>query len=278
MTTFTHTWWGQRFMEVVGESIAKTRLAQGRSYARKRRILNCHLSKGRITAQVRGISNADSGVYNEPQYDVTIEMTPISQTDWSHVIKLLSSKASYIVKLLMSEMPDDIETVFSQLSLTLLPHQQVNTSCSCSQKVNPCEHIAGVYYQIASELDKDPFLLFEFRGLSKEELREELAGTPVGKALASHLLQEEIPLEPAKSYYTKPTKERIEETTDIKTFWTGKRRLPQHAEPPSAPATTALLIKKQGDFPSFWNNNNSFIEIMEEFYERVKEKNKKFLA
>ena len=278
MTKFTHTWWGQRFIEAVGDDITKTRLAQGRSYARKRRILNCHLSKGKISAQVRGISNADSVVYDEPRYDVNIEMRPISQADWSHVIKLLSSKASYIVKLLMSEMPDDIEVVFSQLSLTLLPHQHVSTSCSCFQKTNPCEHIAGVYYQIASEIDKDPFLLFEFRGLSKEELREELARTPIGKALASHLLQEEIPLELSESYYTRPTKEHIEETTDIKTFWTGRRRLPQHTEPPSVPATPALLIKKQGDFPSFWNNNNSFLEVMEEFYERVKEKNKKFLG
>ena len=33
----------------------------------------------------------------------------------------------------------------------------------------------GVYYLVASQLDNNPFLLFELRGLSKEELQNKLA-------------------------------------------------------------------------------------------------------
>ncbi|QJB42854.1 hypothetical protein HGD76_16140 [Dolichospermum flos-aquae CCAP 1403/13F] len=32
----------------------------------------------------------------------------------------------------------------------------------------------GVYYLVASQLDNNPFLLFELRGLSKEELQNKL--------------------------------------------------------------------------------------------------------
>jgi uncharacterized Zn finger protein len=34
----------------------------------------------------------------------------------------------------------------------------------------------------------------------------------------------------------------------------------------------ALLVKKQGDYPPFWHKDGSFIEVMEELYERVRSK------
>jgi len=39
----------------------------------------------------------------------------------------------------------------------------------------------------------------------------------------------------------------------------------------------AILIKKQGDFPAFWKKEYSFIQVMEELYERVKTKNKNLI-
>src|SRR5579875_3894923 len=37
---------------------------------------------------------------------------------------------------------------------------------------------------------------------------------------------------------------------------------------------SALLIKKQGDYPPFWHKDVSFISVMEELYERVRTKNR----
>jgi uncharacterized Zn finger protein len=37
------------------------------------------------------------------------------------------------------------------------------------------------------------------------------------------------------------------------------------------------LIKKQGDYPAFWDKDSSFIETMEEFYQRVKTKNQNLI-
>ena len=31
-----------------------------------------------------------------------------------------------------------------------------------------------------------------------------------------------------------------------------------------------MLIKKGGDFPAFWQKQNSFIEVMEDFYVRMR--------
>jgi len=40
----------------------------------------------------------------------TIEITPIAKLSWSKAIKYISSKASFVSKLLMNEVPDNIES------------------------------------------------------------------------------------------------------------------------------------------------------------------------
>ena len=48
------------------------------------------------------------------------------------------------------------------------------------------------------------------------------------------------------------------------------RLVPAEATPQAR--VPALLVKKQGDYPPFWHKNGSFIETMEELYERVRTK------
>src|SRR6266566_4548520 len=259
MAQFSRTWWGQRFIAALEEFTDQARLGRGRSYASGGRIIESTLSKGTVTAKVRGSINPYFGVYKEPVYKTTITIKAITAADWTKVIRQIASRADLVTKLLMNEMPDTIEDAFSELGLYLLPHSERDfvTSCSCPDWANPCKHIAGVYYLLASALDHDPFLMFELRGLSRDDLRAELARSPLGQILASALTPDDVAVEPVASYYTRPTKEPAGAAPSHKEFWTGARRLP------SAPATyreaiasvPALLIKKQGDYPPFWHKD-----------------------
>ncbi|MFB2922623.1 SWIM zinc finger family protein [Aerosakkonema funiforme] len=276
MAQFSRNWWGKQFIEALEEFSDPARLGRGRSYASGGKIIDYKVVKNKITATVRGSVNHYYGVYKEPRYNTTIEITPISQSNWTKAIKYLSSKASFVSKLLMNEVPDNIEEVFSDLGLHLLPHSQrdFKTNCSCPDWENPCKHIAGVYYLVASQLDNDPFLLFELRGLSKEVLQAELSKSPLGKVLSEELAQKEVSLETSASYYT-PVKKVVEsEKISAREVWLGSKRLPQVVEEASSVSLPAVLIKKQGDFPPFWHKDVSFIKVMEEFYERVRVKNK----
>jgi uncharacterized Zn finger protein len=175
-------------------------------------------------------------------------------------------------------MPDTIEDAFSGSGLHLLPRHQRDfvTTCSCPDYANPCKHIAGVYYLLASALDDDPFLMFELRGLSRDNLRAELAQSPLGQILGSALVSQDVPVEPVESYYTRPIREQAAGTgaTSHKAFWTGAKKLPALPATPSQATVPALLIKKQGGYPPFWHKDVSFISVMEEFYERVRTKNR----
>ena len=182
-------------------------------------------------------------------------------------------------------MPDDIESAFAGnrtgtgkaqvVTQSLLPRNRQDfklTDCSCPDYANPCKHIAGVYFRLARQLDHDPFLLFELRGLSRERLRATLAKTPLGHAL--HGLTDNATPDPvaAESYFTQPT--TTPTSPDYQAFWHGAERLPRELLAMRLAELAAILLRKGGDYPPFWDKDASFIEVMEELYLRVREKNK----
>ncbi|TFI55399.1 hypothetical protein BLD44_004835 [Mastigocladus laminosus UU774] len=279
MSKFSRTWWGDRFIKALEAFTDEGRLQRGRSYARGGKVKSFEIEQNHITAQVRGSVNPYFGVYKEPTYHIEIEIKAINKTNWKQAIDKLSSKASIVSRLLLNEVPENIEDTFAELGLHLLPHSRKDftTSCSCPDYANPCKHIAGVYYLVASQLDNNPFLLFELRGLSKAELQAKLADSPLGKALSAELNDQDIPLENSTSLYTKVEKQTVTQKPTAREFWLSTKRLPQTIEVPTKSSISAILIKKQGDFPAFWQKDNSFIATMEELYGRVKNKNQNLI-
>ncbi|MFB2770392.1 SWIM zinc finger family protein [Pelatocladus sp. BLCC-F211] len=279
MSKFSRTWWGDRFIKALEAFTDEGRLQRGRSYARGGKVKSFEIEQNHITAQVRGSVNPYFGVYKEPTYHIEIEIKAINKTNWKQAIDKLSSKASIVSRLLLNEVPENIEDTFAELGIHLLPHSRKDftTSCSCPDYANPCKHIAGVYYLVASELDHNPFLLFELRGLSKAELQAKLAESPLGRALSSELNDQDIPLENSTSLYTKVEKQTVTQKPNAREFWLSTKRLPQTIEVPTKSSVSAILIKKQGDFPAFWQKDNSFIATMEELYGRVKNKNQNLI-
>lgn len=271
---FSRTWWGQKFIGALEPLMDSGRLGRGRSYARGNKVKMFEIKDGTVFAQVRGSVNAYFGVHKEPTYTTTIEFEPISAANWSAAIAVIASKASLISRLLLNEMPENIEASFKKLGLHLLPASKhdFHTHCSCPDWSNPCKHIAGVYYLIAEQLDNDPFLLFELRGLSRATLQQELAKSPLGKALCAEMLLEKAPPHVVESYYSRPVTVALTDCPDLHHFWHGSKRLPQTLDPLPQVPVAAIPLKKQGDCPAFWQRDNSFLDAMETLYDTVKTK------
>jgi uncharacterized Zn finger protein len=273
MPRFSRTWWGQRFIAALEEFTDAGRLSRGRAYANNGRIIEHTVTSGAVSARVRGSINPYFGVYKEPVYTTTLTITQYSANQWTAIVEGMTKRADLITRLLQQEMPDRIEEVFDALDLTLLPDNEddFQTACSCPDWSNPCKHIAGVCYRLAADLDRDPFLLFALRGLSREALVTELLKSSLGEILASALAAVEIPVDSTDSFHTRPTREVSSALSSHREFWIGARRLAP-IEPPPQARVPALLIKKQGDYPPFWHSDASFIGVMEELYERVRTK------
>ena len=275
MSKFSRTWWGKKFITVLEQFSDAGRLSRGRSYANNGKVKNFEIIGGIVTAQVRGSVNPYFGVYKEPLYITTIEFQAISAAKWAAAIALIASKASFISRLLLNEIPDNIEEEFALLGLNLLPRSRkdFDISCSCPDWGNPCKHIAGVYYLVAAELDRDPFLLFELRGLSRQDLHSELVKSPLGQALSAELQRfaQRAP-QSVLSYYTRPLTVSPSTMTGLRDFWHGTKRFPQTIEPLPQTLVSGIPVKKQGEFPAFWHRENSFIEAMETLYKQVRTK------
>ncbi|MGV2831570.1 SWIM zinc finger family protein [Myxosarcina sp. GI1(2024)] len=276
MAEFSRTWWGQKFITAIESFTDSARLGRGRSYARGGKILKFAVNKGKIEATIRGSVNPYFGVYTEPRYHTVVEIKAIAKKDWTKIIQSMAKNASFVSKLLLNEVPENIESSFREVNKNLLPRSESDfqTSCSCPDWSNPCKHIAGLCYRFASELDENPFLIFELRGLTQEQLHQELAKTSLGRALVAGLKTEDKPPDPVTSYYTKPQKEQFNAATSLKEFWQGKTINPPEETETRETNISGILVKKAGDFPEFWHRDTSFITTMEELYQRVKTKNR----
>ena len=272
MSKYVKTWWGRRFIEALEDFTDSGRLQRGRSYSTDNRIKQWLLKDGKVEAKLRGNINPYFGVYKEPTYKVSVQMTHLSATQWQKIIHKLTQRASFIARLLLNEIPENIEHVFAEAGVHLLPndYRDFKVACNCPDYEVPCKHIAGVCYRLAGQLDQDPFLLFEMRGLPPEKLLQELANSPLGKVLSDAKSGAAVELVPVASFYTRPILAELPQETSLKGFWQGQQPLPKEIEPSQAATIPALLIKKGGDFPAFWHKQNSFIEVMEDFYVRMR--------
>ena len=248
---FGETWWAKRWIEVLESFNIGARLDRGRSYARRGQVLSIEIGKGKVTAKVQG---------SRPKpYEIKLQIKTLSSADWQKLIQGLSKKAIYTAKLLAGEMPPDIERVFQEEGISLFPKKgnDLKTDCSCPDWSNPCKHIAAVYYLLGEEFDRDPFLVFKLRGMSREELLKTLK--PQGKAAAAKRGKPKAP-SPAKAEETFPL--------DANAFWNGGAIPDDFFGEVILPSVSAALPRRLGSFP-FWRGEEKFLEAMEGIYEQA---------
>jgi uncharacterized Zn finger protein len=175
------TWWGQRWIEALEQVLRgdSGRLARGRTYARAGRTHDLQVENGKVSAAVTGSRSTP--------YAITIELAQLSNAAWQQAIAGMAAKAQFSAELLASQMPKAIDEVFLAAGSSLFPRVRADlkTDCSCPDWGDPCKHIAATHYVLGEALDRDPFLLFELRGRSKERVLDELrrarggAGAPL---------------------------------------------------------------------------------------------------
>jgi len=253
---FGQSWWARRWIEVLESFNISARLGRGRSYARSGQVLSINVGKGTVKAKVQGS--------RRKPYAVTIKVKPLSKGDWKKLTESLGKQAIFAAKLLAGELPENIEEAFEKIGLSLFPEKRgdLRTDCSCPDWSNPCKHIAAVYYLLGEDFDRDPFLIFKLRGMSRDELvpligrktsakrktksKKAACRPEVGTEQESPQRPEPLPVAP-------------------KVFW-GEGDTPDDLfGEVRVPPVAAALAKQLGNFP-FWRGEERFVEAMERIY------------
>ena len=247
---FGETWWAKRWISTLESFNIGERLNRGKTYARGGQVLSIDIAKGQVKSKVQGS-------FDDP-YKITIKLKELDAASWRKLTTALGSQAIFAAKLMAGEMPQEIEQVFKDNGLSLFPEKlrDLETNCSCPDWSNPCKHIAAVYFLLAEEFDRDPFLLFKLRGLEREELIAALgkvARTSDEPANES-TVEAALPPEPLP--------------VEAISFWQGSA-LPENIfGEVRTPPVNAALLKRLGNFP-FWRGEENFSEAMSSIYSRA---------
>jgi uncharacterized Zn finger protein len=240
------TWWGQRWIEALERVLQgdSGRLARGRTYARAGRAHDLVIQHGKVRAKVTG---------SRDPYQIGIELPQLSDSTWQAALVFMAQKAEFSALLLNSEMPRQIDEAFQSASASLFPKSRADlkTSCDCPDYGDPCKHIAAVHYVLGDALDRDPFLLFELRGRTREQVFEALRAARGGDVNSSK--PENAAAEQAPSVTLKKL--------TAKSYDAAPAPLPVLSfsfEPP--PAHAAVL--RQLGAPGSWNRDKTPIEAL----------------
>jgi uncharacterized Zn finger protein len=239
--SFGESWWARRWIGALETFHLGNRLSRGRSYARKGQVLSIAIEPGSVRAEVQG---------SRPQpYRVSIELKPLKKEEWQKVADAVSSQAIYAAKLLGGEIPQDIERAFESAGVALFPQRytDLRSKCSCPDVSNPCKHIAAVYYLLGEEFDRDPFLIFQLRGMG----REEFLGLLGESGAVEEIAEEVLPPEPLPS-----------DEAEL----TAVPELPEHpVGDVQEVASRATLPRRLGKFP-FWRGRENLLAALDEIY------------
>jgi len=165
---FGTTWWGRLWitaLEQLGDDF-ENRLPRGKKYAEEGAVSHFTVSPGEIQAKVHG----------RKTYNVTLGLPALTAGQWERALERIHQESRFVASLLAGEMPQGLDETFREAGASLYPRvpKELQTHCDCPDWANPCKHVAAVCYIMAEALDRDPWLLFDLRGRTREDVLEAL--------------------------------------------------------------------------------------------------------
>src|SRR5690606_13119623 len=127
--------WSERWQELLNRLGYEPHLRRGRSYARRGQVKALEVQMGRVTATVE---DRDLGLC-----EVEILVNRLTDEQWDRVLDALSRQAIYVAQLLAGDMPTNIDELFQQAGVNLLPGGDYDMEIRCGQceaASQPCKH------------------------------------------------------------------------------------------------------------------------------------------
>lgn len=155
--------WSRRWVQAVQAVGCVGRISRGRAGHKAGHVLAHTVGAGRITARVQG-------------FDVSFTVDTFDDLQWRRVVERLRQRPLYTARLLAGEVPPEIETVFADAGLALVPQRGMAAACTCPSAETSCAHVAAVAYAAGEVFEADPFLLFTLRGRTRDLLQSALRG------------------------------------------------------------------------------------------------------
>ncbi len=173
--TYGKTWWGQQWLNALTSIDEANRLPRGKTYANKGAVQGLLISDNQISASIRG---------SKPRpYKAKLSVPLFTASERDALLKQIRKNPVVLAQLLNRQLPQELVQFGDQHGIRLFPHSfhDLSMGCSCPDYAVPCKHLAAVIYVIANEIDRNPFLVFQLKGLDiLAELKNDQAETVGG--------------------------------------------------------------------------------------------------
>ena len=151
------TVWGQAFLRAIERETDSGRLSRGRSYANTGRVYDIKLKAKQIEAKV-------AGNYS-PYYQTALLFKPLTKGDKQCIIDHIDTHPLLLAEIINGKLSADLLAFLQKNEIDLFSGFDMACSCPDFYGSYACKHIAGLYYILVNEIDKNPFILFSLRGL-----------------------------------------------------------------------------------------------------------------
>ncbi len=253
-------WAAQRWIRLVESLADGETIKHGLEYATIGQTKNLEVEEGVVHAEVQGRAARP--------YQVNIEFKRFTPEQWEQIIAAMVDQAKYAAMLLAGELPTNIEDLLDPLGIQLFPSSadEIHPSCTCVSKSAWCRHAGCAAYILGDRLDADPFVVFELRGMPKDELLERLRQMRATRSAGDGPVPVYLPLAPAGvPTESKPLEDLIDD------FWTVGPGAEQTHMPLHQAEVRQPLLRRLGPSP-FKNSRFPLVGLLATCYDVISTK------
>lgn len=173
------SWWSLLWTGSAKRSFGEdNRLNLGKELYLKGAIENAEVNDGRIYASVK---NSDQPAAS---FHTIIKLHHLSEAEKEILTGVITGNPSLVLELSLGSFPEELEDELKKQNVCLFPDNlnDMEASCSCPNE-GFCEHTASLIYFIAWEIERNPLLFLNLKGIDPASLMEK-AGLVSSVALA----------------------------------------------------------------------------------------------
>jgi uncharacterized Zn finger protein len=163
-------WWGAAWQEKMERLAESSRFKEGGAAAAGNAVQRVRLDGRTMVALVQ--------LKLQPAYTVRITFDAFSREQWDHLFANVRDWRALASSLTEGELPLEIQTAFVKAKLHFMPERyaDLHLECGCPDWLKPCAHLVAAWLRFGRDFERNPFLLFQLRGMERKELLDLLLG------------------------------------------------------------------------------------------------------
>ena len=158
-TTFGRTWWGEQWLGALHRIDHTNRLPRGRRYANNGSVQALTVDEGEVSARVKGS--------RRQPYRIRLRVPALKARQARQLIDAIADDPALLAGLLNRQLDPAVLERAQEAGIPVFPGswRELEMQCSCPDEAVPCKHLAAAIYLLSREIDADPFLVFQLRGV-----------------------------------------------------------------------------------------------------------------